>query len=157
VFQFFRLSFSFVLVVGGGCRWHFGLCPVVGSGGTLTEAFCVHLEDGRVMNEAVDGRDGHGLVREDLIPAAEGLIGSDGDTAVFVSPGDQFEEDARFGLILVGVGDVVENDQVELIEFGKRCFENEIASCSLKPLHQIAGPGVEDAMSGFDQGMTNSL
>jgi hypothetical protein len=36
-------------------------------------------------------------------------------------------------------------------------FENEIASCSLKPLHQIAGPGVEDAMSGFDQGMTNSL
>ena len=71
------------------------------------------------MNEPVDSRDGHGLVGEDLIPAAEGLVGCDGDAAVFVAPGDQLEEDAGFSLILVGIGDVVEDDQVELIEFGE--------------------------------------
>ena len=31
------------------------------------------------MDQAVDGRDGHGLVREDLIPSAERLVGGDGD------------------------------------------------------------------------------
>ena len=47
-------------------------------------------------------------VGKDLVPAAEGLVGRDGDAAVFTAPGDQFEEDAGFGLILVGAGDVVE-------------------------------------------------
>jgi len=36
------------------------------------------------------------------------LVGGDGNTAVFVAPGDQFEEDAGFSLILVGTGDAVE-------------------------------------------------
>ena len=70
------------------------------------------------MDEAVDGGDSHGFVGEDLIPAAEGLVGRDGDAAIFIAPSDQFEEDAGFSLILVGIGDVVEDDQVELVEFG---------------------------------------
>jgi len=39
------------------------------------------------------------------------LVGRDGDAAIFVAPGDQFEENAGFGLILVGVGDVVEVEE----------------------------------------------
>jgi len=107
------------------------------------------------MDEPVDSRDGHGPVGEDLIPAAEGLVGGDGNTAVFVAPSDQFEEDAGFGLILVGISDVVKDDQVELVEFGEGRLENEVASGSLEPLHQIAGPGVEDAMSGLHQSVAN--
>jgi hypothetical protein len=61
-----------------------------------------------MMDQAVDGGDGHGLVGKDLIPAAERLVGGDGNAAVFIASGDQFEEDAGFGLILVGIGDVVE-------------------------------------------------
>jgi len=38
-------------------------------------------------------------VGKDLVPAAERLVGRDGDAAVFIAPGDQFEEDAGFGLI----------------------------------------------------------
>ena len=87
------------------------MCPFAGGGGTLSEAFGVHLEDARVMNEPVDGGDGDGLVGKDLIPAAEGLVGHDGDAAVFIAPSDQFEEDAGFGLILVGIGDVVEVEE----------------------------------------------
>ena len=63
------------------------------------------------MDEAVDGGDSHGFVREDLIPSAERLVGGDGDAAVFVAPGDQFEEDVGFGLILVGISDVVEVEE----------------------------------------------
>ena len=65
------------------------------------------------MDEAVYGGDSHGFVGEDLIPAAERLVGRDGDAAIFIAPSDQFEEDAGFSLILVGIGDVVEDDQVE--------------------------------------------
>jgi len=67
------------------------------------------MDDGSSpLANAVDGRDGHGLVGEDPIPAAEGLVGRDGDAAIFIAPGDRFEEDAGFRLILVGTGDVVE-------------------------------------------------
>jgi hypothetical protein len=59
------------------------------------------------------------------------LVGGDGDAAIFVAPSDQFEEDAGFGLILVGVGDVVENDQVELVEFGQGRLEDKIAAGGL--------------------------
>lgn len=108
------------------------------------------------MDQAVDSGDSHSLVGEDLIPAAERLVGGYGDAAVFIASGDQFEEDAGFGLILVRVGDVVEDDQVELVEFGQGCLENEIAPGSLKPLHQIAGSGVVDAMARLDQRMAPS-
>jgi len=95
-------------------------------------------------------------VGEDLIPAAEGLVGSDGDAAVFIAPRDHLEEDAGLGLILVGISDVVKDDQVELVEFGQGCLENEIAASSLKSLHQIAGPGVEDADPGLHQSVPPS-
>ena len=55
----------------------------------------------------------------------------------------------------MGIGDVVEDDQVELVEFGQGRLEDEIATGGLKPLHQIAGSGVEDAVSGLDQCVTN--
>ena len=107
------------------------------------------------MNEPVDGGDGHRLVGKDLIPAAEGLVGRDGDAAIFIAPSDQFEEDAGFGLILVGIGDVVEDDQVKLVEFGEGRLENEVAAGGLKSLHQIAGSGVEDAVARLDQRMAD--
>jgi hypothetical protein len=46
--------------------------------------------------------------------------------------------------------------QVELVKLGQGRFEDKIASGSLKPLHQIAGPGVEDAVARLDQRMAPS-
>lgn len=100
-----------------------------------------------MVDEPVDRGDGHGFVREDLIPAAEGLVGGDGDAAVFVAPCDQFEEDASFGLVLVGIGDIVEDDEVEAVQLGQGGFEDKIAASDLKLLHQVAGAGVKDAVS----------
>jgi hypothetical protein len=81
-----------------------------------------------VVNEAVDGRDRHGPVREEPIPGAEGNVGGDGEAAVLVAPGDELEDDAGFRVVLLGVGDVVEDDQVEAVEPDEGLLEDEIAT-----------------------------
>jgi hypothetical protein len=45
---------------------------------------------------------------------------------------DQFEQHAGFSLILVDVGDVIEDQQVILVEFGERAFEGEFAARDLQ-------------------------
>ena len=45
--------------------------------GATSIAFDVHLEDGGVMDEAINGGERHCLVWEDLSPFAEWLIGGD--------------------------------------------------------------------------------
>ena len=69
-------------------------------GGTAAVAFDVHLEDGGVMNQAIDDGQRHRLVGEDLAPFAERLVGCDQQGTPLVSGPDEFEQDAGFGLIL---------------------------------------------------------
>ena len=45
--------------------------------GAAAIALDIHLEDGRVMDEAVDGCQRHGLIWKHLAPVAERLIGGD--------------------------------------------------------------------------------
>jgi len=54
--------------------WVGGRPSLAFKGGATAVAFDVHLEDGGVMNEAVDDSDRHCLVREDFAPFAEGLV-----------------------------------------------------------------------------------
>ena len=51
-------------------------------GGSPAVALGIDLEDGRVMDEAVDGGDGHGRIGEDLVPLAEGLIAGDDEAGI---------------------------------------------------------------------------
>lgn len=44
---------------------------------TSSVALDVHLEDGGVMDEAIDDGEGHRLVGEDFAPFTEGLVGGD--------------------------------------------------------------------------------
>jgi len=53
-------------------------------------------------------------------------------------------------------GRIARRRQVELVEFGQCRFEDKIAAGGLEPLHQIAGPGVEDAVPRLDQSVTPS-
>ena len=52
-------------------------------------ALDVHLQDGGVVHEPVDGCQCHGLVGENLAPFAEGLVGRDEQGSAFVAGGDQ--------------------------------------------------------------------
>ena len=79
-----------------------------------------------MVDEPVDGGDGDGLVGEDAVPGAERLVGGDGEASGLVAPGDELEEDGGLGLVLLGVADVVEDDQVEAVELREGGLEGEV-------------------------------
>ena len=54
-------------------------------GGLAAVALDVHLDDRGVVDETVDGREGHGLIGEDAAPLAERLIGRDEQRAPLVA------------------------------------------------------------------------
>src|SRR5262245_55000197 len=60
-------------------------CRALFDGGSATVALDVHLDDGRVMDEAIDRREGHGLTGKDLAPFAEQLVGGDQQRAPLVA------------------------------------------------------------------------
>ena len=98
-----------------------------------------------MVDETIDGRERHGLVREDLVPFAERLVGRD-------QHGSPLEQHARFGLILGDVGEIIEDEQMVAVELGNRGFEGELATSDLEPLHEIGGAGEHHAPSILDQG-----
>ena len=114
-------------------------------------AFDVHLEDRGVVDQPVDGREGHSRVREDPVPFAEGLVRGDQDGSSLVSGRDQFEQDAGLGLILGDIGEVVEDQQIELVELGDGGLELQFAAGDLQLLDQIGGSGEEHAPAVLDQ------
>lgn len=67
------------LGVGGDCRadwWPTGPMFAL-EGGAAAIAFDVHLEDGGMVDEAIDDGERHRLIGEDLAPLAEWLVGGD--------------------------------------------------------------------------------
>ena len=81
-------------------------------------ALDIHLEDGGVVDEAIDGGKCHDLVWEDAVPFGEWLIGGDEDGASFVAGGDKLEDDAGLGLVLGDVCEVVEYEPLGRCEGG---------------------------------------
>src|SRR5262249_60401302 len=126
--------------------------PLAFECGAAAVALDVHLEDGGMMNQAVDDRDRHCLVREDFAPYAERLIGSDEEGSPLVPGADEFKEHAGFGLVLGDIGDVIEDQQMEFVELGNGGFESELAAGNLQPLDEISGAGRQHTPAGFDKG-----
>src|SRR3546814_19341925 len=75
-----------------------------GDGGTLAVAFAVHLDDGRVVHEAVDRGDSHGGIREDVVPCRQWLVGGNGERVAFVAVGDELEQGADRKSVVEGSG-----------------------------------------------------
>ena len=115
-------------------------------------ALDVHLEDGRVMDEAIDGGERHGGIGKDLSPFAEGLVGGDEHRSSFVAGADQLEQHAGLGLVLGDVGEVVEDQQVEAVEPVDGGFERQFAAGDLKLLDEVGGAGEEHAPAVLDEG-----
>ena len=93
------------------------------------------------MHEAVDRGDGHGGIREDRIPCAEGLVCGDQQGTALVAGGDQFEDDAGLGLALLDVGEIVEDQQMVFVEFLEGGCQFEILTCRLKVLDEVGRYG----------------
>ena len=47
--------------------------------GSSSIALNIHFENGGMVDEAINGGQGHGLIGKDLAPLAEGLVGGDQD------------------------------------------------------------------------------
>lgn len=141
---------------GDDVRWRCDVWVLDAVGGdSLAVAFRAKFEDGGVMDESVDGGDGHGLVGEDGIPVSKGAVAGDDEAAVFVAFGDEFEEDAGFRLVFSDVAKVVKDKAVDAIEFGQQGGQGEVASGGLQSLDEVGGAGEKDAVSGFDESVAN--
>jgi len=119
--------------------------------GAAPVALDIELEDGRVMDEAIDGGEGHDGVGEDPVPFAEGLAGGDQDGAVLIARADQLEEHAGLGLVLGDIGEVIQDEQVILVELGDGGLQCELAARDLEALDEIGGAGEEHAPAVLDQ------
>ena len=80
--------------------------------------FDVHLEDGGVVNEAVDVGDSHRRVVKHLAPVAERLVRGDHQRAAFIASGNEFEQDAGPGLVFADIGEIIEDQHIEAVELG---------------------------------------
>ncbi len=87
--------------------------PVVFQSGAAPIALGVDLEDGGVMDESIHL--GGGLVGKDSMPLGEGQIGGEEDGALFVAIGNQSKEDGTFFPVAVDAGEIVEDEEVELV------------------------------------------
>src|SRR6185312_3719654 len=68
-----------------------------------TIALDVHLEDNRMVDQSVDGRDEHGVIGKDFIPFSKWLIGGDQHGAPLVARADQLEQHTGLGMIFVDI------------------------------------------------------
>lgn len=76
----------------------------------------IHLEDYEVLNQSIDGSDGHRGIWEDLIPGAEWLVDGDHDRSSLVAGTDKLEQHRSLGLVLLEIGEIVEDDEVIYVE-----------------------------------------
>ena len=73
-----------------------------------------------MVNDSVDHRGGHDVVTEDVAPSGEGEVAGQDQRGVFVTAGDELEEQIRGVLLERDVTDFVDDDQAvtaELHEF----------------------------------------
>ena len=91
------------------------------------------------MYEPVDGRHGGHRVLEDLVPLAEDQVRGDDDGLFLVAFGEEGEEHFHFLAGLVDVADIVEDDGIKALEFGKRGRQFQVALGGEQLGHEFEG------------------
>jgi hypothetical protein len=103
----------------------FDCCVSLGPSGTLLFAFergaaavaiDVDFENRGVVNQAIDGGQRHGGIRENLAPCTKWLIGGDQRRSPLVTGTDQLEQNLGFRLIFTDIGEIIEDQQVKAVE-----------------------------------------
>ena len=110
------------------CPWCLLAASGFGADLGLAGAVALALDDDHVgvVNDAIDERSGARGVREDAGPIAEGEIGGEDETLLFVSPADDLKQE-------VGVA-IVEGEESDLVE-----HEESNASVVLEATLESAG------------------
>src|SRR3546814_13541323 len=72
-----------------------------------------------------------------------------------VAMGDELEQGAGLDLVLADVGQVVEDDEIELVELVEHRGQAEVASCGLELLDHVGCGAEQDTSPGVDEGMAD--
>lgn len=69
-----------------------------------------------MVDETIDGSNGHGWIHKDVVPGAEGMIGCNHEAFEFIAVGNQFKQNRGLGFRLFDVAEIIEDEQVKLIQ-----------------------------------------
>ena len=83
------------------------------------------------------------------------LVGGNGDRMALVAMGDELEQGAGLDLVLADVGQVVEDDEIELVELVEHRGQAEVAACGLELLDHVGCGAEQDTSPGVDEGMAD--
>lgn len=78
-----------------------------------------------------------------LPPFAERLVGGDEHRAPLIAGADELEQHAGLGLVLGDVGEIIEDQEMELVELGQSALERQVSPCRLKLLDEVGCSGEE--------------
>ena len=81
---------------------------------SITPAF--QFNDGGVMNESVDRRHGHHIVREDGIPFTERLVSGDNQAAALITVCNELKQHLGFRVGLSDIADIIQDDDPVFIQ-----------------------------------------
>ncbi len=87
--------------------------------------------------------------------AVERLIGRDQKTSPLIPLSDQLEQHAGFGLNFPHIRQIVQDDQVEAVEFGEGRRQLQTLTSDLELLHDFTGAREQHAISSVDQGVSD--
>ena len=105
-----------------------------------------------VVDDAVDHGGGDGLVAEDVSPAGEWQVAGQDQRGVFVTAGDELEEQVG-GVLLEGqVANFVDDDQCVAAESGEFSSKPVSLVSVLETGHPVGGGGEQHALSGVAGG-----
>src|SRR5271165_5850122 len=79
-------------------------------------ALAVHLEDLRVVGEAVQKRRGHPLALEDLVPLAEGQVARHQDAGALVAVGEHPEQELDAAPTQADVAQLVADQELRSLQ-----------------------------------------
>lgn len=91
------------------------------------------------MYQAVYGGYGHHVIREDLIPFAEWLVGGDDQAATLIAVGDELEQNLGFCIRFFHVANIVNDDDPVLVQSCHGGHQIKIALGLLQVLNQGDG------------------
>ena len=85
------------------------------------KALPIHLENLRMVGQAVQKRRGHALALEDLAPLAEGQVARHQDAAALVAGGENAEQNRCLGSGVLSSGDTIPNRLVAIRSIFSTC------------------------------------
>ena len=88
-----------------------------------------------MVNEAVNGSNGHHGVAEDRLPLTKRLIGGDHDALALIAIGNEFKENGGFSFRLLDVAEVVNDDEVKTVELFESSLKLQLQFSLLQQLN----------------------